>query len=112
MTNTMLDAPLSYRGYTIEPDLDEEGPLFVVTAESEVGARRTLERAKELVDGLVLFDSIAFGDRVTIRTPHGSEIRGRATLKGPHGWVLNCGGAHGTPRIATTTNIVRVARRS
>ncbi len=54
------------------------------------------------------FHDIKPGDRVTIKTPHGQEISGRAVMKGPHGWVLNLGGAHGRPGIATPENVVKV----
>ena len=48
------------------------------------------------------------GDRVTIATPHGSHVTGRAVLRGPYGWVINLGGPHGRPGVATESNIVRV----
>jgi hypothetical protein len=32
-------------------------------------------------------------------------------MRGPHGWVLNLGGAHGTPGIADERNIVKVSQR-
>lgn len=51
------------------------------------------------------------GDRVTIVTPHGQTRTGRAVMKGPYGWVLNMGGPHGTPAVATDRNIVRVVRK-
>lgn len=61
-------------------------------------------------DGSVL-DTIKAGDRVTIRTPHGSILTGKAVMRGPAGWVLNLGGAHGTPGIASAANLVKVTRR-
>lgn len=57
-------------------------------------------------DGSVL-DEIRAGDRVTIRTPHGNELTGKAVMRGPAGWVLNLGGKHGTPGIATAANLVK-----
>ena len=57
-----------------------------------------------------ILDSIGPGDRVTIRTPHGSERTGRAVMRGPAGWVLNLGGAHGTPGIADERNIVKIKK--
>ena len=48
------------------------------------------------------------GDVITIRTPHGGRMRGRVVMRGPVGWVLNCGGRYGTPAVATLENIVRV----
>ena len=51
---------------------------------------------------------IRAGDRVTIVDRFGKHHTGRAVMRGPHGWVLNLGGRHGTPGIATDENIVRV----
>ncbi len=56
------------------------------------------------------FDVIRVGDRVTIVNRFGQEHTGRAVMKGPGGWVLNMGGAHGTPGIATPQNIVKVVK--
>jgi hypothetical protein len=55
-----------------------------------------------------LFDKIRPRSRVTIVTPHGSKLTGRAVMRGPAGWVLNLGGAHGTPGIATDDNVIAV----
>ena len=55
-------------------------------------------------------DDIKFGDRVTIRNRFGQERTGRATLKGPYGWVLNMGGKYGTPAVATPETIVKVRK--
>ena len=57
-----------------------------------------------------IVDEIRHGDRVTILTPHGSKLTGKAVMRGPYGWVLNLGGAHGTPGIATAENIVSVRK--
>lgn len=59
-------------------------------------------------DGLRLFNQIRPGSRVTIITPQGSKLTGRATMRGPFGWVLNLGGRYGTPGIATDENIIKV----
>lgn len=58
------------------------------------------------------------GDKVTILIPAGmgrggqewKEATGKATMKSPKvgGWVLNMGGAHGTPKLASPKNIVAV----
>ena len=53
-------------------------------------------------------EAIRPGDIVTISTPQGQTRSGKAVMKGPHGWVLNMGGAHGTTAIATEQNIVHV----
>ncbi len=56
-----------------------------------------------------LIDTIRAGDPVTISTPHGSTLRGRAVMRSAcDGWVLNLGGRHGTPGIATNENTIRV----
>jgi hypothetical protein len=55
-----------------------------------------------------LFETIRAGSRVVIATPHGSLLKGRAVMRGPFGWVLNLGGRHGTPGIASESNVVRV----
>lgn len=55
-----------------------------------------------------LFDSIRPRDMVTIITPHGSKMTGRVVMRGPYGWVLNLGGRHGTPGIATAENVIAV----
>lgn len=55
-----------------------------------------------------VFSLIRVGDRVTIVTPHGSRISGRVVMKFATHAVLNTGGRHGTPEIATAANIVAV----
>lgn len=63
--------------------------------------------------GAPLIDAVRAGDKVTIVNRFGQERTGRAVMLGPAGWVLNMGGAHGTPAIATDENTTRVrpARR-
>lgn len=56
-----------------------------------------------------IVDSLRAGDRVTIVDRFGQKRTGRAVMKGPHGWVLNMGGRHGTPAIASDENIVKVS---
>ncbi|MHC4332176.1 MAG: hypothetical protein ACYSUV_00085 [Planctomycetota bacterium] len=57
-------------------------------------------------------DIIKPGDRVTIATPHGNRLTGRATMRNRQQdcWVLNMGGRHGTPGIATEENVMKVKR--
>lgn len=55
-----------------------------------------------------LMAAIRAGDRVTICTPQGAQRTGHAVMRGPAGWVLNMGGAHGTPGIVTEDNTVQV----
>jgi hypothetical protein len=56
---------------------------------------------------------IRAGDRVTIAAAHG-EATGRAQglLLFPSHVVLNMGGKHGRPAVATAANIVRVVRKA
>lgn len=63
--------------------------------------------------------SIHHGDKVTILIPNGIgrdgvEYRpktGRAVMHSANGgWVLNMGGRHGTPGIATVENTVRIQK--
>jgi hypothetical protein len=48
------------------------------------------------------------GDRVTVADRFGKLRTGRAVMLGPAGWVLNMGGRHGTPLVATPDSIVEV----
>ena len=47
------------------------------------------------------------GDRITIRTPHGSERTGRVVMWFATHCVLNGGGRHGMPLVATPANFLR-----
>jgi hypothetical protein len=59
-----------------------------------------------------LCDIIRPGDRVTILSPHGSRLSGRAVMRNRQSgcWVLNLGGRHGTPGIADDENIISISR--
>lgn len=57
-----------------------------------------------------ILDTILYGDRVTIVNRFGQKHTGKAVMRGPAGWVLDMGGRHGTPGIATEQNIVKVRR--
>ena len=46
-----------------------------------------------------MFKDIQVGDSVTMSTPQGQVLNGKAVMKGPYGWVINVGGRHGTPRV-------------
>jgi hypothetical protein len=37
------------------------------------------------------------------------EATGVAVMIGPGGWVLNCGGPHGTPQVVNASNLVAAA---
>ena len=53
------------------------------------------------------YQDIQIGDSITFSTPHNQEMRGKAVMKGPHGWVVNAGGRHGIPKIVSEANFVR-----
>jgi hypothetical protein len=55
-----------------------------------------------------LYDTVRSGDKVTIVDRFGKISSGRAVMRGPAGWVLNMGGRHGTPAIASPENITAV----
>ena len=65
-----------------------------------------------------LVESIGPGDRVEILIPAGrgrfgqewKPKTGRAVMRGPAGWVLNMGGAYGTPGIASPDNTLSVKK--
>ncbi len=61
-----------------------------------------------------LSHQVRHGDRVTIRTPQGQEATGRVNglliTRGSH-CVLNMGGKHGRPAIASDENIVSINGR-
>lgn len=57
-----------------------------------------------------ILDEIRAGDRVTITNRFDQHHTGRAVMRGPVGWVLNMGGRHGTPGIATDKNIIKVKK--
>ena len=63
-----------------------------------------------------LVDTIEHGDKVTIIDRFGKKHTGKAVMKACSGgvkhWILNIGGAHGTPALADDRNIVRVAKAS
>ena len=56
------------------------------------------------------FDKIGPRSRVTIFTPQGQKRSGKAVMynRQHDSWVLNMGGAHGTPGIASRDNVVSV----
>ena len=57
-----------------------------------------------------IHDSIGHGDRVTFRDRFGQERTGKAVMRGPAGWVLNMGGAHGTPAVPSADSITKVRK--
>lgn len=88
-------------------------PLELKRATRERSARI---RGARLNPGIL--DEIRHGDKVTILVPAGigrggqewKRATGRAVMRGLHGWVLNMGGPHGRPGIASEENIVKVRK--
>lgn len=61
-----------------------------------------------LAERRALFAKIKHGSSVTILTPHRQTRSGRAVMIGDYGWVLDMGGAHGTPGMASEANVMSV----
>ena len=57
-----------------------------------------------------MFEDIHVGDSVTMKTPQGQELRGKAVMKGPHGWVVNAGGRYGTPKVVSQSNFIKLRK--
>ena len=53
------------------------------------------------------YTEIQVGDMITFSTPHTAEMKGKAVMKGPAGWVVNAGRRHGIPKIVSEANFVR-----
>lgn len=70
---------------------------------------RALRRRYGHAETVPLVSLITPGARVTIVDRFGQQRTGRAVMRGPYGWVLNMGGAHGTPGIATDENVTKVS---
>jgi len=57
-----------------------------------------------------MFEDIMVGDSVTMSTPQGQVLNGKAVMKGPYGWVVNIGGRHGTPRVVHENNFIKMRK--
>lgn len=92
--------------------ITKRGSYIIVKKEDTTGKRSAefyaLSESIDEASAAEAFASIKAGVRVTIRTPQGQERSGKAVMRGPYGWVLNLGGKHGTPGIASPENIVKV----
>jgi hypothetical protein len=117
MSTNYLQANAGMIGLTyMEPNAhrDMANPQYGRKASKNAGGHPLLNSIREQqMEGLSdIVKSISPGDRVTIRTPQGQERTGRAVMLSSHGgWVLNMGGAHGTPGLADDENIVRVVKK-
>lgn len=58
-----------------------------------------------------MYEDIKVGSRVQFVTPQGQKFSGKAVMKGTYGWVLNAGGRHGTPKVVTKSNFVKILSR-
>lgn len=85
-------------------DLDESWQSFL---DGEISLKNLKANAPDKTASDIL-QAIHRGDRVTIVNRFQQESTGTAVMRGPAGWVLNMGGPHGTPGIATDENIVKV----
>jgi hypothetical protein len=57
-----------------------------------------------------LFATIRVGAKVTLLNRFDQKVTGRAVMRGPHGWVLNMGGAHGTPKVIDERAVILTVR--
>ena len=57
-----------------------------------------------------MFEDIQVGDTVYFSTPHSAELKGRAVMCGPHGWVVNMGGRYGTPQVVSPKNFIKIRK--
>tara|TARA_B100000925_G_scaffold221591_1_gene170345 strand:+ start:349 stop:570 length:222 start_codon:yes stop_codon:yes gene_type:complete len=57
-----------------------------------------------------MFKDIQVGDTVYFSTPHSKELKGKAVMKGPIGWVVNMGGRHGMPGVVTERNFIKIRK--
>jgi hypothetical protein len=74
------------------------------------GSPYVITKVRKVNPGIV--EAISPGDRVTIINRFGQQSTGRAVMRSSGGgWVLNMGGPHGTPGIASEENIVRVKKK-
>lgn len=71
-----------------------------------------VRRCKNVSEFLYYYAKV--GDRITISTPQGGKITGRVVmLNRPNDvLVLNAGGRHGTPALATPENCLKLVRPS
>lgn len=57
-----------------------------------------------------MFKDIQSGDTLYFSTPHSKELKGKAVMKGPIGWVVNMGGRHGMPGVVTEKNFIKLRK--
>ena len=57
-----------------------------------------------------MFKEIQVGDTAYFSTPHSKELKGKAVMKGPVGWVVNMGVRHGMPGMVTERNFIKIRK--
>ena len=57
-----------------------------------------------------MYNEIQIGDMIHFSTPHSQEMKGRAVMKGPHGWVVNAGGRYGIPKVVSESNFITLRK--
>ena len=55
----------------------------------------------------MMYNDIQKGDTVYFSTPHTAQMKGKAVMLGPAGWVVNAGGKHGTPKVVSEKNYIK-----
>lgn len=100
-------------GYSFSPDLSYRELAKLVMQAKRDGRWGKAKNVEWPKTGTIV-DEIRHGDRVTIVDRFGQQRTGKAVmLRGDgQGWVLNMGGAHGTPGLAGPDNTVRVKKSS
>ena len=94
-----------------EDPREEEGEGSLIPGMEDRRGTEDDTDLEEVVQKLAasLIDTVRAGDRVTIRTPQGQEVAGKAVMRSSAGgWVLNMGGPHGRPGLVDERNIVKV----
>jgi len=78
----------------------------MVTSNLDMG--ESLDEAVQVTAAYALAN-MKRGDRVELSTPQsGNQTRkGKAVMRGPHGWAVDLGGKHGTPGVATERNLIK-----
>jgi len=101
--NLSTDAPEAVvdavHGYATSEGVDE-GP--------QQPGRRVSGKAPKSMPDRSAFDAIKPGSRVSMRTPQGQVVKGKAVMynRQHDSWVLNMGGRHGTPGVVSRDNFV------
>ncbi len=100
-----------YRGWR-KAGMSHEEALRRTLASSTAGPAAVAELRKRVSNpegALPLIDAIRHGDKVTFVDRFGKQRTGRAVMRSSSGgWVLNMGGAHGTPQVVNADMVTRV----